>query len=128
MAPIFWRMRLCARVFATLVACLFLAQTTIAATHFATLGEGVVFGAKCAPQDGANGGDPPAIPHSRHCHGICCILHGGALDAPALKPVASIALIFSTEAISLPPATSGAAPRIEPKGAPQSPRPPPQHG
>jgi len=127
-APIFQRMQLRARMFATLVACLFLAQTTIAATHFATLGEGVVFGGNCAPQDGANGGDPPAIPHSRHCHGSCCILHSGALDAPPVKSVASIALIFATEAISLPRATSGVTPRIEPKGAPQSPRPPPQHG
>lgn len=128
MAPIFQRMSLRARMFAALVACLFLAQTTIAATHLAVFGQGVSFGAVCAPQDGTKDVEAPLVPPNRHCQGFCCILHDGALAAPPVKPVASIALIFSTGAISLPPATSGVEPRIEPKGAPQSPRAPPQQG
>lgn len=128
MAPIFQRMRLRARIFATMIACVFLAQTMIAAAHLATLGEGVVIGAVCAPQDGANGGAAPLTPHDRHCQGFCCILHDGALAAPPPRPVVSVAVAFPSEANPPRLKTSGAAPRIEPRRAPQSPRAPPQQG
>jgi len=126
-APIFQRMRLRAHMFAAIVACLFLAQTTIAAAHLATT-EGVVFGAVCAPQDVANGGETPLIPHNRHCQGFCCILPDGALAAPPLRPVVSIAVAFPSEAKSPRLTTPGEAPRIEPRRAPQSPRAPPRQG
>jgi len=129
--PIFQRMRLRARLFVAMVACLFLAQSTIAAAHLATP-EGVVFGAVCAPQDGArnpaNGGETPLIPHKRDCQGFCCILHDGALAPPPSRPVVALAVAFPSEANSSLLKTSGEAPRIEPRRAPQSPRAPPQQG
>lgn len=128
MAPILQRIGLRARMFAAVVACLFLAQTTIAAAHFATLGEGFAFGAVCAPQDDVNRGETPLIPHSRHCQGFCCILHEGALAAPPLRPVVSFDAAFPSEAVSPPLQASGEAPRIEPRRASQSPRAPPQLG
>lgn len=128
MAPIFQRIRLPARLFAAMVACLFLAQTGIAAAHVAALGDGVVFGAVCAPQDGVKDGASPLLPAKPHCQAFCCILHDGALAAPPSRPVVSVALIFPTEADAPRPKTSGQAPRIEPRRAPQSPRAPPQPG
>lgn len=115
------------RLFAAMVACLFLAQTTIAAAQLATL-EGGVFGAVCAPQDVANGGETPLIPDNRPCQGFCCILHDGVLAAPPSRPVVSIAVGFPSEAKSPRLTTSGEAPRIEPRRAPQSPRAPPRQG
>ncbi len=100
MAPIFQRISLPARLFAAMVACVFLAQTGIAATHLTVFGQGAGFGAVCAPQDGAKDGSGPVAPPNRHCQAFCCILHDGALDAPPLRPVVSVALIFPSEAVS----------------------------
>jgi hypothetical protein len=128
-APILQRMRLRPRVFAAIVGCMFLAQTTFVAAQVAALGEGVVFGAVCAPQDDVIGGETPLLPHhNRHCQGFCCILHDGALAAPPLRPVVSVAVGFPSEAVSPRLKTSGEAPRIEPRSSPQSPRAPPQQG
>jgi hypothetical protein len=122
--PNFQRLRLRARIFAAIVACLFLAQTSIAVAHAAALGERI--GAVCLPQEEANNSESPIVPDGGHCQGFCCILHDGALDAPPLKPIASSALNFPAEALSLPPESSNHSPRIEPKRASQSPRAPPQ--
>lgn len=130
MAPFIQRQSLRARMFAAMVACLFLAQTTVAVAHLAALGDGgVVFGAFfCAPQVEATGSAPSPAPDDRTCQGLCCILHESALDAPPLKSDVSTAVFFPTEAIPRPPEGSDRAPRIEPKRAPQSPRAPPQQG
>lgn len=126
MTPVFQRIDLRARIFAAMIACLLLVQTTISTAHAVALGDGV--GAVCAPQDGAKSGAPPLSPPNRHCQGFCCILHDGALDAPPLRAIASVALNFPTAAVSAPLESSVHAPRIEPKGAPQSPRAPPRQG
>ena len=116
-----------ARSVATLVACLMLLQVALAGFAVAATdaGDGVVFGATCASQKASGENGQPSMPASGHRHGLCCILHSGALGALPVKPNVALTLNFPAEAIAPAPFLSAPAPRVEPQHAPQSPRAPP---
>jgi hypothetical protein len=112
-----------ARVLATIVAGLLLMQLALAGAP-RVLGAG--FGVICSTQEPTNGERQPGLPHVGHHSGLCCIHHCGALDAPPPKPCASVKVpITSLATIESPPTQPAPEPRMEPKGAPQSPRAPP---
>jgi hypothetical protein len=116
-----------ARALATIVASLLLLQLVFAGAPAVA---GADVGVLCSTQDGPAqlepGSERPTVPHGGHRHGLCCILHCGALDAPPPKPYASVeAPIVPSAAIETAPTQSAPELRVEPKGAPQSPRAPP---
>jgi hypothetical protein len=112
-----------ARVLAFVFASLLLVQVAAAGVPLAA-GNGV--GVLCSTQDAPGGKQPPSVPHPHHHHGLCCILHCGALDAAPLRPQISGELTgFSAATVIAPPVYFAPAPRMAPKGAPQSPRAPP---
>jgi hypothetical protein len=117
-----------ARALATIVACLLLLQTALAgaAVAYADTGRDRVI---CATQDASGAPSVDGRPmrqHGGHRHGMCCILHCGALDAPPQKQQVSIeVLTFPGEVVASSPKSLAPVFRMEPKGAPQSPRAPP---
>lgn len=120
MDPILRRMSVFARMLAMMVASLLLSQFALAGAPTAAEAG---FGVACTP--GASGGGQPLAPYAGSHHGLCCILHCGALDAPPLKPHASIeSPAGSVAKLDAFPAPASAR-RIGSKGAPQSPRAPP---
>lgn len=113
-----------AHVWATIVVCILLLQTLLAGAAVAEAGGDVGFGVICATQPAPGADQQPA--HQSHRHGLCCILHSGALDAPPPAPqafVAAIDVVVGT--LESPTMAPAPATRLEPKGAPQSPRAPP---
>ena len=72
-----------------------------------------------------DGKSAPAPAHRHHAHGDCCILHCGALGAPAIKVIFSLLLEAPTERLAPEALFAAPEPRMEPRRAPQSPRAPP---
>lgn len=108
---------------ATIVASLLLLQVAFAGAPVAA-GDG--FGVICSTQTTTSDGEQPVVPHKGHRHGLCCVLHCGALDAPPPKAFASVeAPYFPTQTLVSMQAAPAPLRRMEPKGAPQSPRAPP---
>ncbi|WP_227965311.1 DUF2946 family protein [Methylocystis sp. WRRC1] len=116
-----------ARSVATLVACLLLLQ--IAFSGFAVAatdgGQGATFGVTCATQKTSSDDGQPQTPAKTQHHGLCCIMHGGALDAPVVRAVFALVLDFPGVAAAPAPIVATPLLRVEPKVAPQSPRAPP---
>jgi hypothetical protein len=106
-----------------LVAVAMLVQAAFVATSAGIRND---FGVFCSSQDTREGQAPPAFPSSRHQHSECCILHCGIVGAPPPDPQVAVdlqefpAFIRSRSGIAFAPTL-----RIDPKGAPQSPRAPP---
>jgi hypothetical protein len=81
-------------------------------------------GVICSTPEASGGKGEPAAPHRRHT--LCCVLHCGAVGAPPPHPqVSLIAPAELSTALASPASNAAPAPRLEPKGAPQSPRAPP---
>lgn len=121
-----------ARGVATLAACLLLSQIVLAGLAAAAVsggGQGVFFGAACAPPPAANGvssGDTqPSAPSSGRHHGLCCVLHCGAMGAPAVKPVSPVLLNYPASAMAPAPLYRVDGDSADPELAPLSPRAPP---
>jgi len=116
-----------ARSVATLAGGFLLLQIVFAGFAVASVNGGadVYFGVTCAPQKAASDGGQPAGPRSGHQHGLCCILHSAALDAPDIKPVSALVIAFPDEAVVFAAFRSAPALLFEPESAPQSPRAPP---
>lgn len=131
MDPRFTRQTAFARVSAIGIACLILLQVILAgvATAAEGVGEGAGFGVVCGTQQQANPASEPVAPPLRgHAHGLCCILHCGALAEPIKPlPVATV-IAFTAVTLPAPPMEAAPSPRAAPKGAPQSPRAPPARG
>jgi hypothetical protein len=120
----FWRHSGRPRAAAILfVAVMMLAQAAFVA---ASAGIGADLRVLCSSQDTQDGQARPALPGSRHHHSGCCILHCGIVGAPpphqqvAINPQEIPAVIDSWAGIAF-----ASTLRIDPKGAPQSPRAPP---
>jgi len=107
---------------ATIVASLLLLQLAFSASPaFASAA-----GAICSSRTALGGQAQPGAPQEGHHYGQCCLLHCGTADAT--PPKAQSSLVPHPEApapIAAPAQISSLAPRLEPKGAPQSPRAPP---
>lgn len=122
------RQSVLARLTAIAIACLLFLQMAVAgaAALAAESGSGAANGAICLTQGGAGAVDRTNPSHDGHRHGLCCILHGVALGAPQANRFSSVALLppptgdFVRSAVDDAPMR-----RAEPKGDPQSPRPPP---
>lgn len=72
-----------------------------------------------------DGKSAPAPAQRHHAHGECCILHCGALGAPAVKIIFSLLLEAPAERLEPQALFAAPEPRMEPRRAPQSPRAPP---
>lgn len=127
MDPISKRRFAVARIWATIVASLLLLQTVFAGVAIAAAdgASEARFGIVCAKASATDSNAQPPSSHGEHRHGLCCILHSGAIDAP---PIPSSDWSHAQDrraiVIVLAPQPSPVL-RIEPKGAPQSPRAPP---
>lgn len=124
MGPFRLKQRMFARGVATLAAYLFLLQAVFSGLAIASdMGQGDGFGVGCLT--GKSGGDSGAPSDGGHRHGICCILHCSALDAPIGKPVVAVIRNSPLQSVALVAPPSAPIARVEPKHASQSPRAPP---
>jgi len=87
--------------------------------------DGAAFGIACASQQTGQAGGDTGGPETNHQHGLCCILHDGALAAPIFRHVSSVVLAFSETEPLPPPRYSIDFLRSTPELAPLSPRAPP---
>lgn len=125
MDPIFKHQNALLRVVAAVIASLLMIQVALAGA-VAPDGGAEAGSVICAAPNTSNAADPSTDAPRRHRHGLCCILHCGALTGPPPKLHASIAPSPSPAwTIAVLPTSSDSARRIAAKGAPQSPRAPP---
>jgi hypothetical protein len=82
------------------------------------------FSVTCATQGKIAPDSSPVAP-SKHAHGLCCILHQGALPESDLRDDVGIELARAVEVSSPPPHYCRDALRAAPELAPLSPRAPP---
>ena len=88
--------------------------------------DGALFGVTCASQQLGDVDDgAPAAPATKHQHGLCCILHDGALAATVVRHVFGVVVAHSETAPQPSPGYSVDAIRLAPELAPLSPRAPP---
>jgi hypothetical protein len=125
--PLAFQQNALSRVAAIFLAGVLLLQLALACGVVASArsGVGATFGAICAAEKAPGSDGRPVAPEGGHPHGLCCILHCGALDAPPEKPQLSYILNFPAEALTLALGMSAPAQRVEPRRSPQSPRAPP---
>lgn len=89
-----------------------------------TIDQGAAVGVACATRIAPSDQSQPAPPSDHH-HGVCCILHCGALDGSAVKAVASFISGFFDDFIAPTRLVSEPSLRLKPERAPQSSRAPP---
>lgn len=111
------------------VACLMLLQVLFLglATGSAIGGtDGALFGVTCTSQQaGQTDGAPEAPPATAHQHGLCCILHNGALAIQLVRHVSGIVLAHSDTELRPAPQYRVDAIGLAPELAPLSSRAPP---
>lgn len=87
--------------------------------------DAALFGVSCASQQVIDVDGAPTAPATKHPHGLCCILHDGALADLFVRHVSSVVLAHLETAPRPLPGYSVDAIRLAPELAPLSPRAPP---
>ena len=116
-----------ASVAMTVAALLLLQVVFVGLTAGSAIGgtDGALFGVTCASQQVVDVDGAPAAPATTHQHGLCCILHDGALAVTVVRHVFSVVVAHSETALRPSPGYSVDAIRLAPELAPLSPRAPP---